>query len=363
MGHLRCLLWLAAALLPAAAAAAEAQTCKDSHEKCQRWASLGECEKNPAWMHPHCAVSCKTCDARLSVDPRCQDQLPDCAALASRGGCSRNVSTMSEFCPRSCSVCGPGDVCIANATDEGAFPTHEVGSWFSALINSPEAQRYGLEVISTDPYLVVLKNFLSQEEIDDMVNQFSDGWQRSLAGGVTGADVVKPGRTSENQWCYSDCEQKSSMRHLLERVEKVTNISNRRYENAQILRYQQGQRYGSHSDFIPAQNQLAHGPRVLTFFIYLTDTPGASTRFRHLNYSVPSLKGQAAIWSSVMAHDIWQEEVRTSHEALPPDNGATKFAINVWIHQYSFKDFNVGDCLKADRKLRYIEASRGGEEL
>jgi prolyl 4-hydroxylase len=37
------------------------EDCKDSHEQCSFWASKGECENNPNYMHLHCMKSCKTC--------------------------------------------------------------------------------------------------------------------------------------------------------------------------------------------------------------------------------------------------------------------------------------------------------------
>lgn len=33
----------------------------DQNEKCDFWAEKGECDKNPSYMHKHCAKSCGTC--------------------------------------------------------------------------------------------------------------------------------------------------------------------------------------------------------------------------------------------------------------------------------------------------------------
>ena len=30
----------------------------DSHEKCEEWAEIGECDKNPNYMREHCADAC-----------------------------------------------------------------------------------------------------------------------------------------------------------------------------------------------------------------------------------------------------------------------------------------------------------------
>ena len=36
--------------------------CKDKHEKCETWAELLECDKNPKYMLHHCPVSCRVCE-------------------------------------------------------------------------------------------------------------------------------------------------------------------------------------------------------------------------------------------------------------------------------------------------------------
>ena len=35
--------------------------CKDNSEKCEKYASWGECTRNPEWMLENCKVSCKAC--------------------------------------------------------------------------------------------------------------------------------------------------------------------------------------------------------------------------------------------------------------------------------------------------------------
>merc|ERR1712187_273089 len=35
--------------------------CVDTHERCEFWASSGECDANPRYMHENCAKSCNTC--------------------------------------------------------------------------------------------------------------------------------------------------------------------------------------------------------------------------------------------------------------------------------------------------------------
>jgi len=37
-------------------------SCTNKHELCAFWASLGECESNPGYMHENCNLSCRKCE-------------------------------------------------------------------------------------------------------------------------------------------------------------------------------------------------------------------------------------------------------------------------------------------------------------
>jgi hypothetical protein len=39
--------------------------CKNKHENCAFWSSIGECENNPGYMHVNCTPVCQTCEVSL----------------------------------------------------------------------------------------------------------------------------------------------------------------------------------------------------------------------------------------------------------------------------------------------------------
>ena len=43
--------------------------CADNEGNCGAWASQGECENNPGFMHTACKLSCKLCDAPQGTAP------------------------------------------------------------------------------------------------------------------------------------------------------------------------------------------------------------------------------------------------------------------------------------------------------
>ena len=73
------------------------------------------------------------------------------------------------------------------------------------------------------------------------------------------------------------------------------------YESFQVLKYEIGQRYGVHHDYGNEDRKLACGPRILTFFLYLSDVEeGGETAFPNLGLSVTPKKGKALLWPSTL---------------------------------------------------------------
>ncbi|CAL8095466.1 unnamed protein product [Orchesella dallaii] len=73
--------------------------CTDNHKDCQRWASSGECQKNPNWMMVNCKYSCNQC--RVS----CTNNNKYCDAWANSGECSKNPEYMKVHCAKACKTC------------------------------------------------------------------------------------------------------------------------------------------------------------------------------------------------------------------------------------------------------------------
>lgn len=88
--------------------------CEDTHVDCAKWALAGECERNPAFMHGTCPSSCKLCDARAETKPagtvglvggKCADLNARCPDWAKVGECEKNPPFMHNSCRRSCNLC------------------------------------------------------------------------------------------------------------------------------------------------------------------------------------------------------------------------------------------------------------------
>jgi len=96
--------------------------------------------------------------------------------------------------------------------------------------------------------------------------------------------------------------------------------------------------------FFRYQATLACGPRILTFFLYLSDVEeGGETAFPSLNIAVRPKRGMALMWPSTLNENPLIQDSRMAHEARPVIRGR-KYAANAWIHLYDFKIPNLWAC-------------------
>lgn len=80
------------------------QGCRDRHNtrECLKWASSGECSRNPDWMVPNCRKSCNRCK-----DGSCKNLYDDkkCRVWAADGECMKNPGWMPINCKKACNKC------------------------------------------------------------------------------------------------------------------------------------------------------------------------------------------------------------------------------------------------------------------
>ena len=143
-------------------------------------------------------------------------------------------------------------------------------------------------------------------------------------------------RTSKNAWCseLKKCRQNGTVQRIHQKIQDLTNISQMNSEDFQILKYEVGEFYREHHDYIDHQKDRQNGPRILTVFLYLSDVEeGGGTAFSHLKHTVHPRKGRALLWPSVLNSNPSRSDGRMMHEALEVIKG-TKYAANAWIHLY-----------------------------
>ena len=199
------------------------------------------------------------------------------------------------------------------------------------------------KVLSREPWVLHFENFLDMDEVDHVVATAGARFERSLAG-----DGVTAVRTSATSWCnVESCLRDLRFQEIRQRISNLTRVPWENAEHLQVLRYEPGQFYREHHDQNSPKNS-AWGPRLYTFFMYLSDVEkGGETRFTKLNISVAPKKGSAILWPSVFSDDPWSTDDRTYHEACTVQAG-TKYSANFWIHMFEFQKALGRGCDNSD---------------
>jgi prolyl 4-hydroxylase len=244
------------------------QDCKNRNALCSFWAVVGECEANPSYMQLQCAPACRTCE-KLSFEARCP----------------KNESALVDAWKE------PGDLdrMFYRIATDAEFQQ------YTPLVHSAPAERVmefknDTHTPMIGPWVIVLDNFLTPEECEAFIELgHVKGYEQSMDVGErlfdgTYAAAKSDSRTSSNAWCTEECYDNPMSRVVHERIEHLIEIPIDNYEYLQLLRYEKGQFYGQHHDYIPHQLQRATGVRILTVFLYLNDVEaGGGTNFPLLN--------------------------------------------------------------------------------
>jgi prolyl 4-hydroxylase len=265
--------------------------CKNDHEMCSAWASQGECEANPSYMLISCSAACRSCD-KIHFESRCP---PRSTEEYPPGLVKGELNLMFQrIVDNYYSALPPDAVVQVHSRPESETP-------------QPDARgRIHFDIarnLKEKPWVITIENFLSPQECDRLIELgYEAKYERSQdVGGLKPDGTIQASsnnfRTSENAWCSRSCREDPTVVDIMTRMQNVTRIPSDQYEDFQILKYLEGQYYRSHHDYIQHQKDRAAGPRILTFFLYLSDVEeGGETNFPLLdNLSIHPKKGRALV--------------------------------------------------------------------
>jgi len=294
--------------------------CRNRSPNCVFWAGIGECTKTRDYMVVQCAPACQSCEMLL-FENRCPYDKDAPTAFQQPGDLDsmfEKLLTFQEYTPVVLSR--------PNATaDSGVYD---------------------------GPWVVEMNTFLTEEESNALVQLGAgEGYVQSADVGKKKFDgtfdkKVNTGRTSTNAWCQNECESNPVSQAVTKRMMTVTGIPHANFEFMQMLRYEVGQFYQQHHDYIAFHKERAQGVRILTIYLYLNEPDaGGGTNFPKLNnMTVMPKVGKALIWPSVLDGSPNKKDPRTDHQALSVEKGV-KFGANAWIHQRDFKEPFSRSCI------------------
>lgn len=303
--------------------------CRNNNENCSIWAMGTGCDDNPKFMKLECAPACKSCDYVLEMKTKC--------AMDPNGKDAIEVGEMDalfERIVRTADYANWQPSVLSRPTKQDEI--NEDGS-YASILSCEEDITNPCSALGGGPWIITLDNFISIDEISVLKEWGAKlGYERSHAG-----DEVVEARTSAHAWCTGECLQDPIVSSVRQKIVRVTGIPEENYESFQLLKYTEGQYYRAHTDFIEDHTKQAHGPRLLTFFIYFNEVEkGGATRFPTLQWpeglTVEPRQGRVLIWPSVLDRDLLSEDPQTFHEAMPVEAGE-KYSANVWIHTRDFQ--------------------------
>jgi prolyl 4-hydroxylase len=330
--------------------------CTNNHDLCSYWALSGECEENPSYMVTKCAPSCQSCH-KIDFNVRCPPRPDDAKPGLTPGDLNLVFENIVKVAPGNATEEGRKAAGEGLVQDDGTpYYTVNIHSLPQSKAAQPNSE--GLVAVdkerdlSEDPWVLTFDNFLTDEECDHLIQLgYKFGYKRSRDVGKETVDgsfdnKESTSRTSENAWCSDKegCRSDPIVQRILDRLKTATGIPTENYEDLQLLKYEPGQFYRVHHDYIPHHKDRHAGPRILTFFLYLSDVEeGGGTGFKDLDITVTPKKGRALLWPSVLNNDPMEKDGRMRHEALIVGEG-TKFAANAWIHMYEFVEAHKNGC-------------------
>jgi len=340
--------------------------CRNLDAYCSHYAAMGDCNPNREddyeWMVLNCAPTCQVCEL-LDYSVRCP--IPEDAVEAlSRDGGEFGLHAMFER------IVGERAL-TEKQVEAGMEQLNYTTTIYSRPLDEMNMDRNmdhqgrqsgndndndNIDIID-GPWVVVLDNFLTDEECDRLIQLGKDQEykpsteQRINRDGTATENTVSRRRTSTNTFCHN-CREDAIAGCVTDKIATITGFPVEFSEDLQLLQYRPGQFYKRHHDFIPAHKYGPSGPRLVTVLLYLNDmevvegdsdssdssnsSKSGATRFNELAegadpVDVVPKKGRALIWPSVLDEDILTEDGRTDHEALVVERGM-KYAANAWLH-------------------------------
>ena len=194
-----------------------------------------------------------------------------------------------------------------------------------------------LELVSTEPRVFIIPNFLSEFEVGEIIKLARPHIKQSHVGDVEVGVLNSDTRTSKNAWVPRTSS--AITESLFLRAADLLNIDEklltrtRNAEDMQVVHYDPGQKYDAHHDWGVGSDANS---RFLTLLLYLTDQPntnaGGETSFPKgldgRGFKVHPGKGSAVLFYNLLEDGNGDD--LALHAALPVKEGE-KWLANFWV--------------------------------
>lgn len=191
-----------------------------------------------------------------------------------------------------------------------------------------------IQLICQSPRIYLIRNFLTEEECDYIIDKASSQLQRSTVLDSTQEGAIDDRRTSQGMF-FPSRPQSAILREIEQRIYQVTQIPVEHGEGLQVLHYDLGGEYQPHYDYFTvsmpggAETLARGGQRVATFIMYLnTPAKGGETIFPLAKVKVFPKKGNAVLFYNVTPDGM--DDPRSFHGGAPVLEGE-KWIVTKWL--------------------------------
>jgi prolyl 4-hydroxylase len=344
------------------------RSCLNYDEHCSSYAALGYCQSDFmggddfVMMMSKCAPACQACHEFELVQP-CDVNF--------------NFNVFQE---------GDLETMFRRMAGELDIPKHQL-----PFVPRVHSRPGGGDGVVDGAWLVTLEDFLTAKDCDRLIELGAlEGYDRS---GLQDEEDEDEYRTSVNSWCDGDCAEDPTAKDVVKRISQTTGIPSEYSESLQMLKYTEGQYYKVHHDVALDSEFLAlHGPRIITFFLYLNDVEeGGATRMVDITnddddenddnddeddsekedgetekytptpVDIQPKRGMAVVWANLNDKDMKKREDGTWHEALPVLRGL-KYGANAWYRLRRYSDDCDEDVFDEWKEKHNIEVEEDDDD-
>eukprot|EP01025_Chloroclados_australasicus_P050639 TRINITY_DN5845_c0_g1_i1.p1 TRINITY_DN5845_c0_g1~~TRINITY_DN5845_c0_g1_i1.p1 ORF type:complete len:309 (-),score=38.08 TRINITY_DN5845_c0_g1_i1:202-1128(-) len=216
----------------------------------------------------------------------------------------------------------------------------------------PHTWRGEIIQLSWRPRAYLLKNFLSEEECDHIIQKAKPGMQKSsVVDNKTGKSVDSQVRTSTGT--FFNKGEDNIISTIEQRVAQVSMLPVEHQEGLQVLHYVDGQKYEPHFDYFHDDWHIRSengGQRIVTVLMYLTTVeeggetvfPNAERKVEGSEWSdcarkglaVKPYRGDALMFFSLFPNGTTDQA--SMHGSCPTTKGE-KWSATKWIHVENFQ--------------------------
>jgi hypothetical protein len=198
-----------------------------------------------------------------------------------------------------------------------------------------------MTVLSEHPRIAMVDGLLSKDECRLLIATAHPGLRAShTVDPDTGLPIALPLRTSSDASLDPVLED-IALRVLQLRICAAAGIDLPQAEHLIVLRYEPGEQYRPHRDYLPPgrieRDRPQAGNRVRTICVYLNDVEaGGETEFMLADVKIAPKAGAAVVFDNLKQDG--SPDADSLHAGLPVERGV-KWLATLWLRQGRYRDF------------------------